>query len=318
MSILRSIAVSTAVLVTFFTMSNVQAQTSKSLRCGDILEGEVVKSEQTIIGDYDGKRYGDTYVLNIAAGTKVNLVSTPLGNTFNVGFAFLDSSKNVILAVNKAIEGEPETLNDFALGSSKQMLVVVGLKPGSNTDEKDDFGYLGISRSQGQGLFFGAYELRIGCTLRDGTVIEPGEATANTSTTSTSGGATTAPFTGVGFPGLAPVDFSNVAKIPMIAGTPMTGAVTVTGSEVLGYIFDGKASTPVELTVTRLSGNLNLGVVVLSEDNKVVYQASLVTSTAMTTTFPVPADGKYTVGVFRIDLLPPAAPEATAFQVQVK
>jgi hypothetical protein len=123
---------------------------------------------------------------------------------------------------------------------------------------------------------------------------------------------------GTGFPGLPAVDFTNVAKIPMVGGTPMTGAVTPTGSEILGYTLDGKVGNTVELGVNKLSGNLNLGVVVLSADNKVVFQASLVTSTALTTTFTLPSDGQYTIGVFRVDLLPPDAPQPTAFQVTAK
>lgn len=156
----------------------------------------------------------------------------------------------------------------------------------------------------------GAYKLLISCVLRDGTEIKPGSAAPVPTPQSGS--------PDFGFPGLAPVDFSNVAKIPMIAGTPMTGAVTATGGEILGYQFDGKANATLDLSFTRLSGNLNLGLVLLSADNKVVYQASLVTSSAMSTTLTLPSDGKYTVGVFRIDLLPPAAPEPTAFQVQVQ
>jgi len=55
---------------------------------------------------------------------------------------------------------------------------------------------------------------------------------------------------------------------------------------------------------------------VLSADNQVVFQASLVTSTTLNTRFTLPSAGQYTISVFRIDLLPPAAAEATAFQVQ--
>jgi hypothetical protein len=47
----------------------------------------------------------------------------------------------------------------------------------------------------------------------------------------------------------------------------------------------------------------------------VVFQASLVTSSDLTTTIPLPAAGQYTIGVFRVDLLPPAGPQPTAFQV---
>ena len=54
---------------------------------------------------------------------------------------------------------------------------------------------------------------------------------------------------------------------------------------------------------------------VLSANNEVVFQASLVTSESLSTRLTLPSAGQYTIGVFRIDLLPPASPEATAFQI---
>ncbi|MDX1992250.1 MAG: hypothetical protein SF029_07665, partial [bacterium] len=71
-----------------------------------------------------------------------------------------------------------------------------------------------------------------------------------------------------------------------------------------------------DLSFTRISGNLNLGLVVLYGDNTVVFQASLITSQTLSTRFILPETGTYTIGIFRIDLLPPDAPEATAFQIQ--
>lgn len=164
----------------------------------------------------------------------------------------------------------------------------------------------------------GVYTLYIGCTLRDGTVIEPSDALPQetSSSTSLSTALEVPAFSGVGFPGLAPVDFSTVARVPMLAGTPMTGAITPTGGEILGYTLNASADDVLDLTFTRLSGNLNLGLVVLWADNQVVFQASLVTSETLSTRFTLPSAGQYTIGVFRIDLLPPAAPEATAFQLQ--
>jgi hypothetical protein len=62
-----------------------------------------------------------------------------------------------------------------------------------------------------------------------------------------------------------------------------------------------------DLSYTRVSGNMNLGLVVLSESNAVFFQASLVTSAALSTRFTLPAAGQYTIGVFRISLVEPAA-----------
>lgn len=122
-------------------------------------------------------------------------------------------------------------------------------------------------------------------------------------------------FFGNGFPGLPPVDFSKVAKLPLPMDMPMGGAITPTGGEILGFTLDAKANDTLDLSFTRVSGNLNLGLVVLSADNKVIFQASLVTSKTLSTQFMFPAEGQYTIGVFRVDLLPPAKPEATAFQI---
>lgn len=95
----------------------------------------------------------------------------------------------------------------------------------------------------------------------------------------------------------------------------MAGAITPNGGEIMGFTLDAAAGDTLDLAVNRVSGNLNLGLVVLSADNKVVFQASLVTSQTLNTRFTLPSAGTYTIGVFRVDLLPPAAPEATAFQV---
>ncbi|MCB0124309.1 MAG: hypothetical protein KDE58_18765, partial [Caldilineaceae bacterium] len=67
---------------------------------------------------------------------------------------------------------------------------------------------------------------------------------------------------------------------------------------------------------TRVSGNMNLGLVVLSAENEVFFQASLVTSTSLATTFTLPTAGTYTIGVFRISLVEPEAVEPTVFQLQ--
>ena len=97
----------------------------------------------------------------------------------------------------------------------------------------------------------------------------------------------------------------------------MSGAITANGSEILGYLFDAQADDTVSLDFNRLSGNLNLGLVVIDADSNIIFQTSMVTGDTLSTTFTIPNSGEYTAGVFRIDLLPPSSPEATAFQVSV-
>lgn len=80
---------------------------------------------------------------------------------------------------------------------------------------------------------------------------------------------------------------------------------------------DAAAGDTLDLNYTRVSGNMNLGLVVLSENNEVFFQASLVTSEALSTQFTLPEAGQYTIGVFRISLVEPAAVEPTVFQLAV-
>lgn len=56
---------------------------------------------------------------------------------------------------------------------------------------------------------------------------------------------------------------------------------------------------------------MKLGLAVLSENNEVFFQASLVTSESLSTLLTLSAAGQYTIGVFRINLVEPAV-----FQIQ--
>ncbi|PJF39141.1 MAG: hypothetical protein CUN54_09370 [Phototrophicales bacterium] len=122
-------------------------------------------------------------------------------------------------------------------------------------------------------------------------------------------------FSGFGFPGLASVDFNNGITIPFNAGVPNAGSIAPGFDSVFGFDLDAKGGDVFDMTFARTSGNMNLGVAILSSSNQIVFQASLVTSETLSTRLTFPADDRYTIGVFRIDLLPPDVPEATGFQI---
>ena len=86
-------------------------------------------------------------------------------------------------------------------------------------------------------------------------------------------------------------------------------------NQILGFTLDANADDVLDLSYKRKSGNLNLGLVVLSATNQVVFQASLVTSESLATRFTLPEAGQYTIGVFRINLVNPDKPQPTAFQL---
>jgi hypothetical protein len=284
--------------------------TGTPVSCGDVVEAETTPDDPI-----------QNFILQVRAGTVLNGRVEPIGSTFNPFIVFLDSGNSQFAQFNEQAAGLAEEVIDFAVSSSNPILQVAGVIPQQGP------GYFAGQYDRGTyGNYFGAYTIYLGCTLRDGTIIQPGQNTSAVADdgTDTEAAAEFAEATvalaapAFGFAGLAPVDFANVARLPIPAGVPMSGAVTPNGGEILGYTLSGNEGETVSLSFTRLSGNLNLGLVVLSENNDLVFQASLVNTDAMTAQFKLPATGNYIAGVFRIDLLPPAAPEATAFQVGVE
>ncbi len=281
----------------------VKKKTAIHVNCGDIVETEF------------GANYEQhTYKIKLNAGDDLKVSIVPLGDQLKTSISLLGPTGLAI--INSDVKGNLNANGTYNVKPEKRPSLTSGKlsATGEYTVDTRDFstGYYGAGDPGG----IGVYTIYFSCTLRDGTAINPGDTAPASSANGSNGSAPVAPaFSGTGFPGLAPVDFSAVAKIPMIASVPMTGGVAPTGDTILGYTFDAADNDTVALNFNRLSGNLNLGLVVLSADNKVVFQASLVTSSELTTKFTLPTAGTYTIGVFRIDLLSPSTPEATAFQL---
>jgi hypothetical protein len=280
------------ILALLFGIKAVQAQnTPVPVECGNILEAEV-PTDYVLSNTAPNAHY---YTLRLTPGDKLTVEVKPIGSAPNFFFRLHDPANTLIFDTGWGnVPGGAERLENYEVGATGIYTIGIGSQPP------------------------GAYTLSIGCIFRNGTVINPGDII------STSPGADNGPivevtraFSGVGFPGLAPIDMASVARIPMIPATPITGAVSATGGEILAYTFDADAGSKYTFEFSRLSGNLNLGLVVLSPDNTVAFQASLVVSETVATRLMLPSDGQYLIGVFRIDVNPPATAEPTAFQLQV-
>ncbi len=280
-----------------FMVGLTQSQ-STAVSCGMIIEDEFSEDAQL-----------NEYVISLAAGDNLTVSGSPFGEQlqFVVG---VDGPTGMSIVVSEDDRGRsglvsqnPAISTGVLSANGDYTLKVLNTQLNSNGSvgtQPWDFGGVGI------------YTLFVSCTLRDGTVIEPGDTPPDASPTSV---AQVPVFSGFGFPGLKPIDFSNVISLPLIVDVPMTGAMTPAGGEILGFLFEANAADILQLDFVRLSGNLNLGLIVLSANNEVVFQSSLVTSETLSTRLTLPSGGQYTIGVFRIDLLPPANPEATAFQI---
>lgn len=275
------------------TATNTQPRIVIPIECGDIRLEELTAENN--IHEFD---------LNVSAGTFLNIIIEPIGNSLNPYMVLYDSSLNEILRLNSEHAGQIEQLTDYQISSSIPRIHLFGTVPNFNS----------TNGRQERGRSLGAYTLQVSCILRDGTIINPGDTIPQINITPN---ATQPTFSGFGFPGLASVDFTNVAAFPIESGAVMQGGITPAGGEIVGYTIAANAGDIVDLSFIRGGGNLNLGLIMLSQNNELVYQASLITSQVMSTRLTLPSQGTYTIGVFRIDLLPPAEPQATAFQIRV-
>lgn len=106
--------------------------------------------------------------------------------------------------------------------------------------------------------------MSIGCTKADGTIIKPGDSGQPTPTPLPTPiprpvVPTSAPsFSGIGFPGLAPVDFAEAVAAPLLLDEKVTGVIPL-DNQILGFTLDAEAGDTLDLSYTRASGNMNLG-----------------------------------------------------------
>lgn len=126
-----------------------------------------------------------------------------------------------------------------------------------------------------------------------------GEATPTPVVTVTPETPSTPEFTGFGFPGVSPVDFSAGIEIPLTVGAMQTVPLA---SDVALYTYAATAGETRTLTLSRASGDLSIGVAVINRDtNEIVFLGGLPSSNNLSVELTFPSDGTYAVGLFRFD-----------------
>lgn len=272
-------------VVSYLIPRPVQAQ--NEIQCGDILENNFAQN---------GEKH--KYIINLNAGEKIILSAQALGDTLKLGLSLYDPANNQIM---------------WTYSSNNPSYTSGVLSATGN--------YTILAANDGG---VGVYTLYVECTKRDGTIIKPGAAqtpipvipaTESPAEAAPPPQAATPEFADVGFPGVPPVDFSNVVRLNLANGVPISATLAPGFEDIVGFIINAEPDDVLDLTYTRLSGNLNLGLVVLFPKNQVYFQSSLVTSDRLNTRLTLPVAGQYTIGVFRINLVEPATPEDTAFEL---
>jgi len=270
------------------------AQTPIEVECGDILEDEFTSGGEQHVFEID-----------LNAGDILTMESLSISGVMSSQLVLYDPNENRLEAT-------------YTLGNPNSVDPTLVSDPLPTNGTFTIYHTSRNSTSTGVGI----HTLFVSCTLRDGTVIAPGDTITTvgddgTQVETTVTDPSIVPAPDFGIPGLPPVDLSNVARFPLTVGAGMNGGLSPTGSEVLGYSFEGTADQRLNLTVQRVSGNLNIGVAVIDSESNLIHFSAMVTTEATTSRLHIPANGEYTVSVFRLNLSPPDNPEATAFAVQI-
>ncbi len=282
--------------------NDIRRESPVSTECGNIIEGEFTTNFQE-----------QTYIINLRAGSELNVSVQPLGEHLftailitgptNLGVALSNGEIGHASMFWDTVEREPKASTSTLGASGNYTIRVVNFSVNwinPYTYATDSYRYTSATGG------IGAYTLFVGCTLRDGTVINAGDVlpTPIPPPQPTPAGSE-----------LAPITLPGAAVIPLTSGIVSGGSIGAEGIPPYTYTFTAAPGNTLTLQVDRTSGNLNLGIVVISPTSEVLFYGGLIASNTLSTTLTLPSEGQYTIGVFRVDLVPPAAPEATAFQV---
>lgn len=284
------------VLIVIWMLFQVQVIYGQSVITAPIECGAIVDSEFTA-NNQNEQHY---YTLDLAAGDAISVEIIPVGTTPNTYFYIYDRNDARLFGFNNrgwgAGNGQPDRVSDFVVPSTGEYTI----RSGSNSAA--------------------AYTILVGCLYRDGRRVNPGDVVSPVTTTGTSQTTDTQPpvdtFSGVGFPGLAPVDFSQGVTLPLtLGGVPNAGSISDGFEGIFGYTFTANQGDQFALSFTRQGGNLNLGIAVITSNNVVVFESSLMNARVLITQFTLPVTGDYTIGVYRSSLLQPTDAQATSFQI---
>lgn len=113
-----------------------------------------------------------------------------------------------------------------------------------------------------------------------------------------------------GFPGIGSVNFDGGVEIPLTLGQPQNAPVG--GDIVALYTIDATAGQVSTLTLSRVSGELSIGVAVInSSTNDIIFFGGMPSSDNLSVELTFPEAGSYAIGLFALDTATSGAVQVT-------
>ena len=221
-----------SLIALFIVNSIIKAQEPQSVGCGVILENEFTENGQI-----------HEYIIELSAGSRLTTTGAVIGDTLTFSIGIFAPNGDFIVANDD---------EDFELNPTPIALTGIVSANGSYLIRAVNRGMSNNGFVTGNNSGIGVYSLLIGCTLRDGTVIEPGDSMPDNTTSNISNSAPT--FSGFGFPGLASVDFSVGVAVPLTMDIANPGSISDGFDGIFGFTFDAGANEPFNLQFNRTAG----------------------------------------------------------------
>jgi|GEM_PF-5634655 len=262
----RSILVIVLIVLVAVNFSILQAQTLPTpVQCGAVITGETNVNTPISQG-----WYYQEYSVELGSGDALTVTIAPIGQTTRTDIYVYDPASTRIANSTTSSAGQPTAVRELVVGATGQYTIRAW------TDS------------------VGAYSLTIDCILSNGTEIN---STGNSNTTQNTN---ETEFTGFGFPGVGAVDFSAGVELPLTLGTPQTAPVG--GDIVALYTIDAAAGQVSTLTLSRVSGELSIGVAVInSSTNDIIFFGGMPSSDNLSVELTFPEAGSYAIGLFALD-----------------
>lgn len=262
---MRMITLFTLIIFTIPTFS----QSATPINCGDIVESEFTDNAQR-----------HDYEIVLEGGDSLNVSVIPLGETLETTILLWGSTGQEISRshVSRVVEPTPSIETPVLSAPDTYQLMIGNSQIESDGDMSGqpwDLGGLGI------------YTIYIGCTLRDGTVIEPGDSMPPVPSPTT--------CEGICFPLL----FPNGIEIPITLGQPQTTGIA---NDVMLYTYDASKDTRTTLSLSRVSGDISIGVTVTNQEtNELLFVGGMPYSDNLSVDLTFPTNGTYEIALFRLD-----------------
>lgn len=273
---------------------------------------------EPVAGEFTTAREERTYTINVTAGTTISISIKAIAQQPQM-MALITDRTNFGIAISDGRLSYGRTA--YELGNLQTEIQLNGIilpATGDYTLRVLNSSFRQYSFETNEYLIragearggIGAFNITLECIGPDGRPItsEPTPAPEPTAAPQTS--------FGFGLPAMPAQDFSVGVTLPLQLDVANMGSISPGFQGIFGYTFAANAGDNVTLAFNREQGNLSLGLAVIAEDNTIAFQTTLAGASNLTVTFPVPAAGTYTIGVYLTNISAPAALENTTFTIQ--